>query len=258
MAKRMIDTEMYKKGFVKNLCPKYKLLWTYLLLECDYCGLWNVELDVASLRLGFDFSEDEVLDVFSGKIYAVKDDKWFLPSFIEFQYGELNSSNRVHNSVVNNLKNKGVRYPLEGVLDGAKDIYKDIDKDKEKEKEKENFTKEKEKVDEIFDEKKCLTPIEKLKTDQTKFELLQKGFSRLADFDDLCQACSNKIETDKNNTEWQTWKMETLYRRFSQYLNTVRNGRFSKSNEKNKSNKSGINEPSKYEDRSHEFTTSKA
>lgn len=147
----MIDTEMYKKGFVKNLEPKYKLLWTYLLLECDHCGLWNVELDVAEIRLGFSYDEAEVFEVFSGKIIKLKNDKWFLPSFIEFQYGELNPSNRVHNSVINNLKNKGVRYPLQGVLQGAKDKDKDIDKDKgkdkDKEKEKENFTKEKEKVD---------------------------------------------------------------------------------------------------------------
>ena len=51
MAKRFTDTEKWKKGFVRNLPPAYKLLWLYMLDDCDNAGVWQVEVEVASIRL---------------------------------------------------------------------------------------------------------------------------------------------------------------------------------------------------------------
>ena len=138
MAKRFTDTNKYKKPFIRGLQGAYKLLWDYLYHDCDHAGIWIVDFDIAQIYIGNDmqvnkeealkcFNKDEkrIIEIDNGK-------KWFIPSFIEFQYGELNSKNRAHNSVISILKkydlwetdNKGLISPLQGCKD--KDMDKDI------------------------------------------------------------------------------------------------------------------------------------
>ena len=112
MAKRMTDSEKWKKKFFKSLCCKYKLLWLYILDDCNHAGVWDIDLEVAGLRVGEDFNEDEVLEIFKENIIPIdNNEKWFVPKFIDFQYGELNTDSRVHQSVIKilekyNLNNK--------------------------------------------------------------------------------------------------------------------------------------------------------
>lgn len=135
MAKRFTDTNKWTKGFVRGLKGPYKLLWLYICDMCDHAGIWEVEIDVASLRIGVDVTEDGALSEFGEKIQVFDDGrKWFIPSFIEFQYGSLNPGNRVHSSVISRLEKYGLYKPLTSPLQGAKD--KENDKDKEKNKDK--------------------------------------------------------------------------------------------------------------------------
>ena len=136
MAKRFTDTEKWKKKFIKKLDPKFKLLWVYILDECNHAGIWEVELEIAGIRLGFDYMDSDPLIPFKGYITEIDNgDKWFIRDFIEFQYGKLNPDNRVHASVISLLKNKGVykglTRPLQGAMDKDKDKSMDKDKDKE-------------------------------------------------------------------------------------------------------------------------------
>lgn len=143
MGKRLIDTDIFKKGFVKSLPPNYKLLWLYIHNDCSHAGIWEVEIDVAELRLGITLDGDPT-KVFASEIVVFDNgSKWFIPSFIEFQYGELNPQNRVHNSVITILKSQnleGAFKPRLSPVEGAKD--KDIYKYKDIEKEKDNTTRE--------------------------------------------------------------------------------------------------------------------
>ena len=52
MAKRMTDTDKWKKRFIRELKPKHKLLWLYILDDCNHAGIWEIDLDVASIRVG--------------------------------------------------------------------------------------------------------------------------------------------------------------------------------------------------------------
>jgi hypothetical protein len=111
----------------------YKALWIYLLCECDHAGIWDVELDVAAMRLGMKLDPEKVVDKFGGAVIPIDGGaKWFLVGFIEFQYGALNPSNRVHASVLSLLskygidpndmsQNKGLTSPLQGAKDKDKD-----------------------------------------------------------------------------------------------------------------------------------------
>ncbi len=115
MAKRLSDTDKWKKPFIRGLQGAYKLLWLYILDDCDHAGIWQVDFEVAVIRIGEDVNSEKALKEFGDKIQVLNGGtKWFVKDFIEFQYGELKDNNRLHVSVKNLLeKNKvGATKPL--------------------------------------------------------------------------------------------------------------------------------------------------
>lgn len=115
MAKRFTDTDKWKKGFIRNLPTKYKLLWLYILDDCNHAGVWETDFEVASIRIGSKISEKEAIKYFAPQIKIFDEgDRWFIPKFIEFQYGELNANSRPHQAVIK-LIEKYDLYNLKGV-----------------------------------------------------------------------------------------------------------------------------------------------
>ena len=106
MAKRFTDTEKWKKGFVRSLPPAYKLLWLYMLDDCDNAGVWQVEVEVASIRLGVKVNENEALKLFGNNVISFDEGtKWFIKEFVKFQQGvnhisELNDNSNQHKSIL--------------------------------------------------------------------------------------------------------------------------------------------------------------
>ena len=149
MAKRFTDTEKWKKPFIRGLQGAYKLLWLYICDDCDHAGIWQVDIEVAAIRIGEKIDSKEAIKSFDEKIIIFdKGNKWFIPSFLEFQYPSgLNPDNRAHNSVIILLekynlrisKNKPLISPLEGSMDMDMDMVKDMDKDMVKGEKKVKF-----------------------------------------------------------------------------------------------------------------------
>lgn len=152
MGKRFTDTNKYKKSFIRGLQGPYKLLWDYLYHDCDHSGIWIVDFEIAQTYLGPDMkvNKDDALKYFNDEeIRIVEIDsskKWFLPGFIEFQYGILSDKNRAHSSVITTLKKYNLidldfnlikHKPLTSPLQGGKEKDKDKEMDKEMEQEKE-------------------------------------------------------------------------------------------------------------------------
>jgi hypothetical protein len=147
MAKRFTDTEKWKKPFIRGLQGAYKLLWLYICDDCDHAGIWQVDMEVAAIRIGEKIDLKEAIRSFDEKIIILdKGNKWFIPSFLEFQYPSgLNSDNRAHNSVIILLekynlrisKDKPLISPLKGAMD--MDMVKDMDKDMVKGEKKVKF-----------------------------------------------------------------------------------------------------------------------
>lgn len=135
MAKRFTDTSKWEKAWFRKLSPKMKCVWDYLTHRCDHAGIWSVDLESMSFHVGEDVTQDELIKSFGDRITFLAD-KVFLPGFVEFQYGHLNPSNRVHKSVLDRLEKLGASKPLASPLEGAKDKDKDTDKDKDKDKDK--------------------------------------------------------------------------------------------------------------------------
>jgi hypothetical protein len=136
MAKRFTDNQKWSKPFIRSLEAPYKILWLYILDECDHAGVWQVDMDVARIKTGCgDLAIEQAKKVFGDKIVMFdNDEKIFVQDFIDFQYGTLNPENRAHNSVLAilskyklNKKIKPLTSPLQGCKD--KDMDKDMDKD---------------------------------------------------------------------------------------------------------------------------------
>lgn len=188
MAKRFTDTDKWKKPFIRGLQVAYKLLWMYICDDCDHAGIWQVDIQVASIRIGEDIDTELARKAFAGKIIEIDGgDKWFIPSFIEFQYPSgLNPDNKAHSGVISllrkfNLIDQEFKIkPLPSTLQGAMDM--DMVKDMELVKEKETEKKQKPFPD-------CLDDIkpEKQKPEPVTLE--------------------NPFGKEFHQTHWQSWKI---------------------------------------------------
>lgn len=165
MAKRFTDSAKWKKEFIKGLSAKMKLMWFYILDDCDHAGIWEVDMEVASLRIGEKITYEEAFVALGEKIRPIGKWKWFIEDFIFFQYGELNPKNRMHQSVIGilNKHNIQIHKPLESPLEGAKDK----DKDKDKVKDKDNKI-ESPKIENV--EQKLLAALDEIYTDQQRIK----------------------------------------------------------------------------------------
>lgn len=78
-----------------------KLLWFYILDDCDIAGLWSVDWEIMEIRTGCKLNIASVKEALKDHIIEVEDgEKWFIPLFIEFQYGpELAKTNNIFKSI---------------------------------------------------------------------------------------------------------------------------------------------------------------
>lgn len=143
MSKRFRDTEVWNKRFIRNLTAPHKLLWFYILDECNHAGIWDVDFQVAQLKIGMKLRESEALNALKEKIVPIDNGKkWFIPDFVDFQYGQLSDQNRAHQKVIFLLKRQNLldvnlllRSPLQAPY--KEDIYMDKEMEEEKEEDKE-------------------------------------------------------------------------------------------------------------------------
>ena len=73
------------------------------------------DFEVASIRIGSKINEKEAAQVLSEQIKIFDGgNKWFIPKFIDFQYGQLNENVNAHKSVIKLLDKYDV-YNIEGI-----------------------------------------------------------------------------------------------------------------------------------------------
>lgn len=130
MAKRFTDTDKWKREFFCELSPQGKLVWIYILDQCDHRGVWIRNFKLMSDQVGFRVNQELFEKWLGAKVKLLENDKYLIPSFIEFQYGELKSSNHAHIGIIRMLEKSGVSLgPSEGLVRGS---LAPQDKDKEK------------------------------------------------------------------------------------------------------------------------------
>lgn len=148
MAKRFIDTNLFRKRWIRQLDTDMKLFWIYILTDCDHAGIWDVDIDRAAFQLNMKLDENKILNTFKNKIFLFKKDKWFIPKYIEYQYGELNPAVNAHKSAIKILQKYNL---IDGnqLLINSSLTVKDKDKDKVKDKVKVKVKKKKTKQEQL-------------------------------------------------------------------------------------------------------------
>tara|TARA_R100001163_G_scaffold59465_1_gene48239 strand:- start:4596 stop:5351 length:756 start_codon:yes stop_codon:yes gene_type:complete len=142
MAKRFIDTKIWDKAWFRKLTPKNKLIWIYLLTRCDHAGIWDADWEAAEFFIGEWVGYDELPKEITEKMEYIKgEDQYYIPSFVEFQYGELRENSKPHLSVIKRLDEKGLLKCSQRVSSTLKDKDKVKDKVKNKEQRELEFMK---------------------------------------------------------------------------------------------------------------------
>jgi len=156
MAKRFTDTEKFTDPWYRRLSSKHKLLWEYLLCTCNHAGIVTIDLELVELVLKERFKDDDISTFFSDRVLRLSEFKYFIPKFLDFQYGKLNPASKVHGSVMDALSKESITYnslevgrsytlaiEYSNTSDSIKEKEKDKDKakvkDKAKEKEKASY-----------------------------------------------------------------------------------------------------------------------
>jgi hypothetical protein len=134
MAKRFLDSSLFEKRWFRKLPSNIKLFYFYMLTKCDHAGMYDVDLELAEFQIGMEINKDNILKYIGEHIEIIKDDKWFIKKFPEFQYGVLNPKVKAHASVIKILEKNNC---LKGFSNSLQRVQ-DKDKDKVKNKKKEN------------------------------------------------------------------------------------------------------------------------
>ena len=124
--KRFTETLKWQDPWYRKLPVEIKGLWQWLCDHCDAAGVIDPDIELASFQVGYQYPMD-TLSKFDGRIIKLKNGKYFIPSFIDFQYGKLSEECKAHNPVFASLEKHGLKgYP--------KGIHTLQDKEKEKDK----------------------------------------------------------------------------------------------------------------------------
>lgn len=144
MSKRFIDTEFFQDAFVAKLPKDYKILWLYMLLDCDHAGVWKANIPVVELLTGIKVNEKEAFELFDNKVIKLSNGDWFIPQFVKFQYGlPLNIGVKAVYSAYKILEEKGLSDLYETVGEPYCKGFvslKDKDKDKNKDKDTKDYS----------------------------------------------------------------------------------------------------------------------
>lgn len=133
MSKRFVDTELWDKKWYMSLSPKFKCLAKYVRDKCDIAGIWDCNYQLASVYIGEQVTEEELLGIDNGRQFEkITDEKVYCTGFIEFQYGQtLNEQSPVHKKVMDILDKYGIEYNIKKVsklskTPTAEDVYQEM------------------------------------------------------------------------------------------------------------------------------------
>ena len=157
MAKRFTDTDKWKDDWYLSLNNDYRLIWLWLLDNCNHAGLCKRSITLLNMMCNTKITEEDLLEVFKDRI-LIYQDYWFITKFIFFQYGNdfITSNSKAVKSalksmiqfgIVEESVNGDIRFtiplpnpyltltqPLHKSINTIKDKAMDKDKDKDKDK----------------------------------------------------------------------------------------------------------------------------
>jgi len=120
MAKIFIDTELFDDSWFMSLSKDAKILWMYLITKCDHAGVIDINAKLLEFQTGIK-SYVTVSKQLENRIVYLRDNYYFIPKFIDFQYPGFPRSNvKQQQGAIKILESFGLIN--EGVLTVTKDL----------------------------------------------------------------------------------------------------------------------------------------
>lgn len=111
--KRFTETAKWNDAWFSELSPAHKLVWLYVVDSCDCAGIVEMNFRLVKVLIGVEFEPAEFLKVAGERIQVLAEGKWFITTFIEFQYGrDLTMNNTAHVGVLRRLEAAGLNCPV--------------------------------------------------------------------------------------------------------------------------------------------------
>lgn len=125
MAKRFVDTEMFSDDWFMDLSKDGKIMWFYLITMCDHAGIFKLNERLCKFHTGV-AEPISVIEQLGNRIVRVREQLYFIPKFIEFQYPNFpNSKVMQQQSAVAILERYGLF--VNGLITLPEDLNKSYD-----------------------------------------------------------------------------------------------------------------------------------
>jgi len=131
MAKRLTDTEKWNDDWYISLSNDYRIIWQWLLDNCNHAGICKRSIRLLNLMCNTKVSEEELIKTMEDRV-LIKNNNWFIPKFLKFQYTSLHSNRPVIISVIKELEKNELLSMIPQSFGNDYLIIKDKDKDKDK------------------------------------------------------------------------------------------------------------------------------
>jgi len=108
MSYRFTDSEKWRKPRFRGFTPEVKLIYLYILDNCDLAGFMEVDNESISFHTGLLLDQiQSCMDILKDKEILSGDGWWFVKNFIKMQKNHpLNPKNHAHKNIIRNLKDK--------------------------------------------------------------------------------------------------------------------------------------------------------
>jgi len=108
MSKRFINTEIFNDSWFMDLSVNAKLLYIYLITNCDHAGIIDINWKLVEFQTGIKQLAKSYVTLtkeYENRLIKLKNSYYFIPKFITFQYPNFPNSNvRQQSSAINRLK----------------------------------------------------------------------------------------------------------------------------------------------------------
>lgn len=138
MAKRFTDSDKWKDAWFSELKQEDKLLWLYLLDECNHAGIWKVNMRFLNFAIGSSYTLDSLIKVLGSRIYLISNEYLLIEKWVHYQHPNgLNQKSKPQKAAIDMLLKfnvldrviKGYNNPIITLQDKDKDKDIDIDID---------------------------------------------------------------------------------------------------------------------------------
>lgn len=85
MAKRLTDTAKWKNPWFRALPTKFKILFLYILDECDNAGVMHLDWEIINFTLREKFTSADFNKHFAEKVCYIGEDKIIVRKFMLYQ-----------------------------------------------------------------------------------------------------------------------------------------------------------------------------